>query len=59
MDTNGNSGLNSIPRKVFVNGVEKNPGIFPGSEAFYNNSEQTITLQDATVEGDSILLLID
>ena len=59
VDTNGNSGLNSVPRKVFVNGVEKNPGILPGSEAFYNNSEQTITLQDATVEGDSILLLID
>ncbi len=55
VDIHGNSGLNSKPRFVFINGTKKIPGVILSSEVLY--SDNTITISAGTNEGDTIFIL--
>ena len=55
VDIHGNSGLNNIPRFVFINGTKKIPGVILGSEVLYGDN--TITISAGTNEGDTIFIL--
>ena len=54
-DIHGNSGLNSKPRFVFINGTKKIPGVIPSSEVLYQDN--SIIISAGTNEGDTIFIL--